>query len=316
MLNVETCMAGQLIRLPSGKAISLSVVSRIIGTIFLMLLAEASSADRAVAHEVWIEPNTTHLPEGEQLLADLRIGDMFKGDHLIYIPQQTERLFVLTEAGSFDLEPRIGSRPVVTVPPGRLAGLAGEVVVVYQSANNYIHYGSEGKFFRFAEKKGVPDVRQTHAGRQLPQSGFVERYKRFAKASIDVGPDRHAGSQQVNDRAVGMELEFVSRAKAHLLDGRTALEVQLMYQGNVLPAALVTLFSRDPEGRVTASQHTTDGQGTVRLMADPGHRYLLDHVTLRETDPAKDRNRPVWESLWASLTFAGTADRPRNSAGD
>ena len=243
-----------------------------------MLLAAASSADRILAHEVWIEPNTTHLPEGEQLLADLRIGDMFKGDHLIYIPQQTERLFVLTGAGSFDLEPRIGSRPVVTVPPERLAGLSGEVVV-YQSANSYIHYGSKGKFFRFAEKKGVPDVRQTHEDRQLPQSGFVERYKRFAKASISIGPDRHAASQQVNDRAVGMELEFVSLAKTNLPDGRTAFEVQLLYQGNVLPAALVTLVSRDPEGPVTTLQHTTDRQGAVRLMAHPGHCTCL--ITLR-----------------------------------
>ena len=37
--------------------------------------------------------------KGDTLVADLRIGDMFKGDHLIYIPQQTERLFVLTDTG-------------------------------------------------------------------------------------------------------------------------------------------------------------------------------------------------------------------------
>ena len=260
-----------------------------------------SSVDRVFAHEVWIEPTTAHLSKGDPFMADLRIGDMFSGDHLIYIPQQTETLLVLTETGSFDLNPKVGSRPVVTVPTETLADVSGEVLVVYQSANSYVHYGSQEKFFSFAEKKGAPDARQAHEKRKLPEGGFVERYKRFAKASVRIGPQTYV----VNDRQVGMELEFVLLARRPLSGGGHEIEVQLVYQGRVLPGARATLFSRDPDGLVTTSKFTTDKQGTVRVRAAAGHRYLLDHVTIRETDPAKDRNRPVWESLWASLTFSG-----------
>ena len=156
------------------------------------------------------------------------------------------------------------------------------------------------------KKKGLAAVRQAHERRHLPEGGFVERYKRFAKASVAFTADAKAGAQKINDRPVGMELEFVLRAKSNLTDGLTAFEVQLFYQGRGLPDALVTLFSRDPDGIVTTSQSKTNEQGVITVTARAGHRYLLDHVTVRETDPSRDRNKPVWESLWASLTFSGT----------
>lgn len=287
---------------PSRKnAKSWSSGAGLICASLLVLLATTSPTDRVFAHEVWIEPSTPHLAEGEELLADLRIGDMFKGDHLIYIPQQTERLSVLTDTGSFDLKPRVGSRPVIRVPPEKLEGGNGNVVVVYQSANSYVHYRSQEKFFRFAGKKGAGDLQPLHQNRQLPDSGFVERYKRFAKAIVDIGPDIAV----VTDSAVGMELEFVTRGKRLLPDAGYEYEFQLFYQGALLPEAQVTLFSRDGDGLVKSTRTLTDAKGSVRVRAKAGHRYLLDHVTLREADPSRDRNRPVWESLWASLTFAG-----------
>lgn len=288
------------------NAIKLSAPLRIAWALLLILLAPVLSSERTFAHEVWIEPQTAHLSRGENLLADLRIGDMFKGDHLIYIPQETERLFVLTESGSFDLEPKIGSRPVVLVPADKLEGKSGDVVVVYESSNSYVHYDSKEKFFRFAEKKGLASVRKAHQRRRLPEGGFVERYKRFAKASVAIATDSKADVQRINDRAVGMELEFVLLAKSSLSDGLTTFDVQLFYQGQGLPDALVTLFSRDREGIVTTSQSKTNEQGVIRVTAQADHRYLLDHVTVRETDPSRDRNKPVWESLWASLTFSGS----------
>jgi len=293
----------QLIDFPRLHATGFLIFPRFFWAAVLMLSAAVSPTDRLFAHEVWIEPQTAHLSKGDQLVADLRIGDMFKGNHLIYIPQQTERLSVLTATGSFDLDPQIGSRPVVTVPSEKLTGMSGELVVVYQSSNSYLQYDTGEKFFRFAEKKGAADVRKIHEERQLPDKGFVERYKRFAKASITIGPD--AG--RVNDRAVGMELEFVSLARTPLSGAGDELETQLLYQGDVVPAALVTLFSRDPDGTITTSRLTTDKRGIVTVTARSGHRYLLDHVMVRDSDPSRDRNRPVWESLWASLTFSGPA---------
>ena len=283
------------------NAMNFSTPSRVFLSSIFVVVATLLSAGRLCAHEVWIEPDKTEISAGETLVADLKIGDLFTGDHLIYIPQLTERLFVLTDTGPFDLNPRIGSRPVISVPPEKLAARTGGVVLVYQSANSYVRYASQEKFFRFAKKKGAGDLEPAHIRRQLPQRGFVERYKRFAKASISTGPD----SGMANDRAVGMELEFVLLARTLLSDSRHEFNVKLLYQGKSLPGAPVTLFSRDRDGTVETSQLTTDARGAMKVTAEGGLRYLLDHVTIREADPSKDRNRPVWESLWASLTFAG-----------
>ena len=45
----------------------------------------------------------------------------------------------------------------------------------------------------------------------------------------------------------------------------------------------------------------TDAKGEAVIPVRPGHRYLLDAVVLRE---APDGDGPVWESLWAAMTFA------------
>jgi uncharacterized GH25 family protein len=275
----------------------------------LIFWLAASLINRSLAHEVWIEPAAPYLSLGEELLADLRIGDMFSGDHLIYIPQQTERLLILTAGGSLDLTPRVGTRPVISVPAKKLADYSGNLVAVYQSANSYAHYSAQEKFFSFAEKKGASGVRQAHKSRQLPDSGFVERYKRFAKAIITIGPagGKTSGKDggMIHDRIVGMELEFLLLGKTRLSPSRQTFRFQLLYQGDLLPGAQVTLFSRDRDGAVASSKVMTDEQGAFSVVAEAGHRYLVDHVTLRHANPARDRKQPVWESLWTSYTFAG-----------
>ena len=37
------------------------------------------------AHEVWIQPHSPQVETGAPITADLRIGDMFAGNHLLYI---------------------------------------------------------------------------------------------------------------------------------------------------------------------------------------------------------------------------------------
>jgi hypothetical protein len=40
----------------------------------------------------------------------------------------------------------------------------------------------------------------------------------------------------------------------------------------------------------------------ARVEVSPGHSYLTDHVVMRPMEP-EAADGPVWESLWASLTF-------------
>ncbi len=49
--------------------------------------------------------------------------------------------------------------------------------------------------------------------------------------------------------------------------------------------------------------YRTDADGRVTLPVQAGHAYLADAVILRPLDPEAEKD-PVWESIWASLTFA------------
>ena len=253
------------------------------------------------AHEVWIQPHSPQVETGARVTADLRIGDMFAGNHLLYIPQQTERVAILGAGGMTDYVPRVGSRPVIDLRADLLDGLTGHAMLIYQSADSYVHYMHQDKFFDFATKKGADDIPDAHARRGLPPGGFIERYKRFAKSSITIG----APDEAVNDRATGMEVEFVLTGRPLMADGTRRLQARLFYQDAPLPDAVVTLFTRLPDGDVTTTGLVTGSDGMVGVAALPGHDYLLDHVTVRPLDPATDKNKAVWESLWASLTFSG-----------
>ena len=275
------------------------------GRLALFAICAMTSANVAFAHEVWIAPHKPQFDIGARITADLRIGDNFVGNHLLYIPQQTERLAILSEAGMTDFVPRVGSRPVIDLDPGLLKGRAGHAMLIYQSADSYVHYMNQDKFFRFVEKKGAGEVREEHAGRGLPAGGFIERYKRFAKSSIMIGSPGAAGDAAINDRIIGMEVEFVLTDRSVLEDGSQRLKIQLRYQQTPLPNALLTLFTRAPGDEVTVTSFPSGPEGMVAVTALPGHDYLLDHVALRALDPQMDKNKAVWESLWASLTFSG-----------
>lgn len=262
----------------------------------------------SMAHEVWIEPHDAQPEAGARVAADLRIGDNFAGSHLLYIPQQTERLAALSAAGMTDIVPRVGSRPVIDMDPASLEGAAGHFMLICQSADSYVHYMSQDEFFRFAGKKGAVDVPAGHAARGLPAGGFIERYKRFSKAGILIGSSEDIADAGANDRIIGMEVEFVIRGRDMFEDGSRQLEIQLRYQGAPLPDALVTLFTRAPGGEVASLDLASGSEGVISVTALPDHDYLPDHVTIRALDPQKDRNKAVWESLWASLTFSGARD--------
>lgn len=77
------------------------------------------------------------------------------------------------------------------------------------------------------------------------------------------------------------------------------------YQGRAQANTQIELFEKSPQGEVKTSRLRTNDLGVVVLPVKPNHHYLVDMVVLREPSKtlAKDK-RAVWETVWASLTFA------------
>ena len=63
-----------------------------------------------------------------------------------------------------------------------------------------------------------------------------------------------------------------------------------------------SFFAKSPEGEVEITLLRTDAEGVALLPVTPGQVYLADAVVVRPLEPVAEDD-PVWESLWASLTF-------------
>ncbi len=245
------------------------------------------------AHEFWISPKAYTIEPGGQLVADIRVGQMFRGAAYAYIPNEFKRFDLVQGNAVMPVEGRIGDRPALKMaPPGE-----GLVVVVHQTGNSVLTYTEARKFRNFVTEKDFAWALEEHAARGLPETGFRERYSRYGKSLIAVG------SGVGSDRAVGLETEIVALANPYTDDVSRGLPVRVLYQGQPRVDTQVEIFTNAPDGLVTKTAVRTDARGVAVIPVRPGHEYLVDAVVMRALEPPT-ANSPVWESLWASLTFA------------
>ncbi|GHF67808.1 DUF4198 domain-containing protein [Seohaeicola zhoushanensis] len=264
--------------------------------IFLAALVLLQSTLQVAAHEYWIEPENFQVESGAPLVADLRNGQQFKGGTLAYFSKQTARFELITRDGITPVEGRMGDIPALhTAAPED-----GLLVILYETTASTLKYTKWETFADFTTHKAFPEAQQTHRQRGLPESLFTETYRRFAKALVGVG------SAEGADAETGMETEFVALTNPYTEDLSNGMAVRLLYQGQPRADAQVEVFDRAPDKTVTTSTLRTDAQGEALVPVTPGHVYLLDGVVLRPMNEGADfaEDLPVWESLWAAMTFA------------
>lgn len=246
----------------------------------------------AWAHEFWVSPEAYTIAPQDQLVAALRVGENFEGGASPFLPSRHIRFDILHQGSVRPVTGRIGDRPALANDaPGE-----GLVTVVHQTTNNTLTYTEMAKFEKFARHKDFAWAIEQHATRGLPQAGFKEVYSRYAKSLIAVGAGDGA------DQEVGLLTEIVALANPYTDDISAGLPVKVLYQGAPRADAQVELFERAPGGGVAVTLHRTDADGVAVIPVKTGHEYLVDAVVLRPVE-SQDPSAPVWESLWAALTF-------------
>ena len=259
-----------------------------IGAMALSLLPVLTTA-----HEFWIDPVDYVVPSKGALVATLRVGETFAGAEQSYLERNFVR-FDMQCGGTLEAVPgRAGDRPALNVAAPR----DGLCVIIHQTRDYTLTYREWQKFVNFVEHKDFEGVLAEHAARGLPESEFVELYSRYAKSLIAVGDGAGA------DAEVGLVTEIVAEANPYTDDMTDGLPIRVLYDGAPRADAQVELFARPPEGKVEVTLHRTDAEGRVTLPVQRGYSYLADAVVLRPLEAQAEKD-PVWESLWASLTFA------------
>ncbi len=265
----------------------------------LSLMLAILAARPAIGHEFWIEPEQYHVLRGAPLVAALKNGENFKGSSLAWFDSRFTRFEVASGGEVLPVTGRMGDTPALQTT----ARHDGLLVVLHETTPSSLTYRDWEKFLKFVAHKDFETAVATHEAQGWPKTDFRETYTRHVKALIAVG---HGAG---NDRAFGMETEITALTNPYAEEFDGTMRVAVTYQGAPRIDAQVEVFARAPDGRVEVTLTRTDASGEAAITVEPGHAYLLDAVVLRPApDAGTSQSAPLWESLWAALTFAVPAE--------
>lgn len=248
----------------------------------------------AKAHEFWIDPVQHQVAPGETALADIRVGQNYKGSSYSFLPPNFRRFDYALGDQLAPVPGTIGDRPAVQMPaPGE-----GLLILVHETTDLIVNYTEFHRFEEFVRHKGAAWVLDDHAAKGFPTDRFREVYSRYAKSLVGIGDSTG------QDRAFGLLTEIVALENPYTDDMSDGLDVQVLYQGAPRANEQVEIFEKAADETVEVSTVTTDAEGRATIPVRPGYRYMLDSVVLREPAPELAASREaIWESLWANLTF-------------
>jgi hypothetical protein len=246
----------------------------------------------AGAHEFWLAPLDFSIRPDQTVQADIRVGQRFRGESFPASPRQAEAVSLHRGDTVRPLSPKRGDLPAISATP------VGEGLNTLSLSSGLftVTYGDKQEFDDFVRSEGMGWAVAEHERRELPATGFVEAYRRHAKSLIRVGHGRG------DDRRTGLDLEWVMLTNPYTSDGD--LVAQLWWRDEVAAHTQCRLFVRS-QGDVKEHLLRTDRDGKVTLPHVAGGEYLLNAVRLIVPDDATAAETgAVWESRWASVTFA------------
>lgn len=253
----------------------------------------------AAAHEFWIAPEHYQVQSGDPMAATLRNGENFKGTSLAWFDRRFTRFEMVAGDRVIPVAGRMGDTPALQAK----APEDGLLIVLHETTESTVTYRDWDKFMRFAAHKDFPDAAAIHEKMGWPRDLFREAYTRHAKALIAVGDGAGA------DRSFGLATEFIALTNPYDDTFDNNMRVQVTYQDAPRADAQVEVFARAPDGTVEVSLHRTDADGIAEVPVQSGHEYLFDAVVLRPSPRAgNSETAPLWETLWAALTFAVPQD--------
>ena len=249
-----------------------------------------------LAHEFWIEPTEFQVQKDTAIEANLKNGQLFEGTRQSYFENRNTFFEAIMDGNATPITGRMGDRPAIQLPPTQQEGL---LVLAHEATASILTYTKWEKFLKFVDHKDFKSALEIHDARGWSHERFRESYTRHSKSLIAVGHGK--GS----DLEIGLATEFIALDNPYTEGFDGTVDVTLLYNGAPRSDAQVEVYARNPEDVVTVTIQRTDANGHAAIVTEAGFEYMLDAVVLRPiSDAPVVEGEPVWETLWATLTFA------------
>ena len=273
----------------------------------LLAIVLGACTTAALAHEVWLEAPRFRLQPGDTVHVRAFVGTNFAGGRWSNKAAKVHRLlrFGPTSADTTNLTPK-NFAETDTFRTAFTFARPGTHLVLLQSTSSFIELPAD-KFTAYLREEGLDyalKLRQENAETTKPGR---EVYSRCVKTLIQVGDPAQVplAADSACRHAYGLPLELVPEQNPYRLAADKALTVRVLRGGKPAFGAAVQVWQRQPGGLPTTHYTTRANQsGRILLRLSGPGPYLLAAVDMRPA-PTQLRARADWQSVWASLTFAG-----------
>ena len=271
----------------------ITAIRRLLRLAFFALLG-ITLGNLANAHEFWLEPLQYRIDVNKTVQADIKVGENFKGDTYAFFPNRFVRFELHHNGRERPISARLGARPAAV----QAVDSDGLTTLTYESTYTELTYDDPAVFDNFLTLDGLDWVREAHEDRGLPEHGFTEVFRRFAKTYIGTG------NAQGEDRLLGYPLEWRLEDNPYTTTEQAPLTATLFLNDEPSAGVLARVFMKSGNEEAEELRLTTNESGQVSIPFRENTAYLVSSVHVQEppADVAEETGA-VWESLWASAVF-------------
>ena len=259
-----------------------------------MTLLGLTLGNTANAHEFWLEPLQYRIDVNKTVQADIKVGENFKGNTYAFFPNRFVRFELHHNGRERPISARLGARPAAV----QAVDSHGLSTLTYESTYTELTYDDPAVFDNFLTLDGLDWVRQAHDDRGLPERGFTEVFRRFAKTYIGTG------NAQGEDRLIGYPLEWRLEDNPYTTTGQGPLTATLFLNDAPSASVLARVFMKSGNEEAEELRLMTDENGQISVPHRADTAYLISSVHMQEPSAdVTEETGAVWESLWASAVY-------------
>ena len=261
----------------------------------VLLLIGLGIARASHAHEFWVQPGEFQLAPGTTLSVALHVGD---GPTRQRSPIPLHRITRFDAFGPSGDPLDVRASLAATAKRDVVLDVPGTYVLTLATDNRAYSRQSAERFNAYLETEGLtPALEHRARTHQMHVDGF-ERYSRAAKSIVLVGAPG-ARSQLHVTKPLGLPLEIVPLVNPYGQPRPTSFPVRVVYEGQVLPGALVKLISLE-QNLAPVDAKRSDSLGLATFAMPQTGTWLVSVVWTKRLENSPDAD---FETHFASLTF-------------